>query len=289
MSPRRALLIGLGIVVIGWALVPAVRGALLVGHGGAAWSGLVEHSEAVTFLARDGVRLSGTFVKAPNPAGTIVLVHGFRSGRGEMLDWLTFLYPTYSVLLFDSRGTGSSEGTFGVGATEDRDIVGAVDLVRARNQPGSDRIAVLGISLGAGDAIIAAAHDERIRAVVADSPWTDEFVQLERMHALAIGPVSVPLLPYEPALVAALIGGRLEDAVPAAVVEKIAPRSLLLIHALDDGNATTPAVGTERLFRFARDPKELWLVPTGGHVGAIRAQPTEYRQRVLSFLASALR
>lgn len=289
MSPRRALLIALGLAVIGWALVPAVRGALLVRHGGVAWSGRVDHSEAVTFAARDGVRLSGTFVTAPDPAGTVILVHGFKSGRGELLDWLAFLYPTYSVLLFDGRGTGSSEGVFGVGATEDRDIVGAVDFIRARSDPGADRIAVLGISLGAGDAILAAARDERIRAVVADSPWIDELVQLQRMGSVTAGPISVPLLPYEPALVDALIGGRLEDAVPAAAVERIAPRSILIIHALDDGNATTPVAGSERLFHFAGEPKQLWLVPRGGHVGAIRAQPDEYRQRVLSFLASALR
>src|ERR1700704_6494507 len=107
MSPRRVFFMVLGLIIITWALVPAVRAALLVRHGGSQWSGLVEHSEAVTFAARDGVRLSGTFVKAPNAAGTIVLVHGFKSGRGEMLDWLGILYPTYSVLLFDSRGTGS--------------------------------------------------------------------------------------------------------------------------------------------------------------------------------------
>ena len=289
MSPRRVLLIAVTAILLAWALVPAVRAALLVRHGGSPWSGLVAQSEAVAFQARDGVQLSGTFVKAPNAAGTIILVHGFKSGRGEMLDWLGILYPTYSVLLFDSRGTGSSEGVFGVGATEDRDIIGAVDLVRARNDVGADRIAVLGISLGAGDAILAAARDDRIRAVIADSPWIDELVQLERMHSLSLGPISVPLLPYEPALVDSLIGGRLEDAVPVAVVEKIAPRSLLLIHALDDNNATTPVAGSQRLFHLAGEPKQLWLVPSGGHVGAIRAQREQYRQGLLAFLASALR
>ena len=41
----------LGLIIITWALVPAVRAALLVRHGGSQWSGLVEHSEAVTFAA----------------------------------------------------------------------------------------------------------------------------------------------------------------------------------------------------------------------------------------------
>ena len=291
MRPRRLLLIALGLVVIAWALVPAARGALLVRHGGSPFSANMSGypAEQVSFAASDGVRLSGTLVPAPAAAGTVILVHGFKSGRGEMLDWLAFLHPTYSVLLYDGRGVGSSDGVFGVGATEDRDILGAVDFIQRRRAAGWDRVAVLGISLGAGDAILAGARDERIRAVVADSPWIDEFVQLERMGSLPIGPVAVPLLPYEPALVDALLGGRLEDARLVTVVDKIAPRSLLLIHSLDDGNATTPVGASDRLFHLAGEPKELWLVPSGGHVGAIHVQPEEYRRRVLAFLAEALR
>jgi pimeloyl-ACP methyl ester carboxylesterase len=164
-----------------------------------------------------------------------------------------------------------------------------VDFVQTRKAAGWERIAVLGISLGAGDAILAAARDDRIRAVVADSPWIDEFVQLERMRSLPVGPLSVPLLPYEPALVDALIGGRLEDVRLVTVVDKIAPRALLLIHSLDDANATTPVGASDRLYYAARDPKELWLVPNGGHVGAIHAYPAEYQRRVLAFLEAALR
>ncbi|HEX9494172.1 MAG TPA: alpha/beta fold hydrolase, partial [Candidatus Limnocylindria bacterium] len=265
MRPRRLLLIALGLVVIAWALVPAARGALLVRHGGSPFSANMSGypAEQVSFAASDGVRLNGTLVPAPAATGTVILVHGFKSGRGEMLDWLAFLHPTYSVLLYDGRGVGSSDGVFGVGATEDRDILGAVDFIQRRRAAGWDRVAVLGISLGAGDAILAGARDERIRAVVADSPWIDEFVQLERMHSLPIGPVAVPLLPYEPALVDALLGGRLEDARLVTVVDKIAPRSLLLIHSLDDGNATTPVGASDRLFHLAGEPKELWLVPSG--------------------------
>jgi dipeptidyl aminopeptidase/acylaminoacyl peptidase len=286
---RRPVVVLLALLVVAWALVPAARGVLLVRHGGSPFSAFMDQPrEHVRFPARDGVQLSGTLVKSPNAAGTVILVHGFKSGRAEMFDWLDFLYPTYSVLLFDSRGTGSSEGVFGVGATEDRDILGAVDLIASRTEPGSDRIAVLGISLGAGDALLAGAQDTRIRAVVADSPWIDEFVQLERMHSLSLGPVSVPLLPYEPALVDMLIGGRLEDAIPIVAATKIPPRRLLLIHALDDANATTPVAGSQRIAHVVGEPTELWLVPSGGHVGAIGASRDEYVRRVMTFLQSAL-
>lgn len=289
MTPRRVLVATLALIALAWAVAPAIRGVLLVRHGGPPFAAALSEAEAVRFTARDGVQLSGTFVPSPVAAGTVILVHGFKSGRAEMLDWLEFLHPTYSVLLFDSRGTGSSEGVFGVGATEARDIIGAVDLIESRRAPGSDRIAVLGISLGAGDAILAAAEDGRIHAVVADSAWADERVQLERMRSVPIGTVALPVLPYEAALLDALIGGRLEDARPIDVIGRIAPRPLLLIHSGDDPNATTPPADAERLFTNARQPKHLWRVPDGGHAGALRAHAEEYRARVLAFLDDALR
>ena len=277
--------------MLAWALAPAARGILLVRHGGSPFAANMSGYPFVNvkFVARDGVALSGTFVRSPTATGTVILIHGFKSGRAEMLPWLEFLYPTYSVLLFDGRGIGSSEGTFGVGATEDRDIVGAVDAVTLMKAPGSDRIALLGISLGAGDAILACAEDTRVRAVVADSPWIDEFVQLQHMYSLPVGPLSVPLLPYEPAFVDSMIGGRLEDAVPIVAATKIPPRRLLLIHSLDDGNATTPVAGSERIQHVAGETVELWLVPSGGHVGAIRSFHEDYVRRVMTFLEGALK
>jgi len=261
---------------------------LLVRHGPTPFIDVVPQSEEAHFLTRDGVQLSGTFVPGPAAAGTVILVHGFKSSRTEMLDWIGLLYPTYSVLLFDSRGTGSSGGVFGVGATEDRDIIGAVDFVSARKAPGSDRIAVLGLSLGAGDAILAGAEDQRIRAVVADSTWADERLQIERMYMLQAGPIAIPLLPYEPAFVDALIGGRLEDARPRDAVARIAPRALFMIHSADDGNGTTPVADAQTVFAAGGQPKAFWLAPSGGHAGAFRAHPQEYRDRLLAFLAIAL-
>jgi dipeptidyl aminopeptidase/acylaminoacyl peptidase len=289
VTARRLLLSSLAIVVLAWAFAPAVRGVLLVRHAGAPFATAIAGAEAVRFATRDGVELSGSYLPTASAAGTVILVHGFKRPRVEMLPWADLVRPAYSVLLFDSRGTGSSGGTFGVGATEPRDIIAAVDFIVARKGPGSGRIAVLGVSLGAGDAILAGAEDRRIDAVIADSTWADERVQLERMYALPVGPLAIPVLPYEPALVDALIGGRLEDARPRDAAARIAPRALFLIHSADDGNATTTVSDAQAVFAAAGPPKQLWLAPSGGHAGALPANRAEYRDRLLAFLESALR
>lgn len=253
MSPRRLLLIALVVMFVAWALAPAIRGGLLVARRSVAPDRAeilapLGATEDVTFRAADGVKLAGTYVDVQSARGVVILVHGFKTYRQEMVDHARSL-----------RGAGWMH------------------------------IAVLGISLGAGVALLATAKDDRIQAVIADSSWADEDVQLERMTTIPVGPLAVPVLPYEAALVDVLIGGRLEDARPIDIVDRIAPRSLLLIHSMDDDNATTPPADAERLFAQARQPKEFWRVPTGGHVGALRVHPDEYRLRVLAFLEAALR
>lgn len=276
-------------VALGWASVPLARGFLLVRHGAAATTSLATLTN-VTFQAIDGVPLVGSFIPATGARGTVVLVHGFKNTRSDMLGYASFLHDAgYAVLLYDSRGCGESGGIFGVGATEDRDVRGAVAFLKTAGGASAAKIAVLGVSLGAGDALLAAARDERIAAVIADSSWTDERVQIDRMYSVGFGPLAVPLLPYGPALVDALVGGRLEDARPADEIARIAPRPLLLIHSADDQNATTPLAGAEAMFAAAGEPKDLWVAPHGGHAGALGAEHDEYVRRVLAFLGGALR
>jgi len=284
------LLVGLALALaIAYTLVPSARAFTLVRRAtGAddipgAVAGLAV--EDVSFSAADGVGLSGWLIRASDATATVVLTHGFKTNRTEMLPWAAFLHAAgYDVLLFDSRGCGRSEGTPGLGVTEPRDITGAVSFVKGHGGAAGRRVAVLGISLGAGAAILAAAGDPDISGVVADSPWADEHVQIEHMRSISIAGLSVPLLPYELPLVDRLIGGSLESAAPRAVVERVAPRPLLLIRGADDDNATTTLADSEALYSAAGEPKALWIVHGAGHAGALMTDGEEYRVRVLRFL-----
>lgn len=62
----------------------------------------------------------------------------------------------------------------------------------------------------------------------------------------------------------------------------------MLIHSADDQNATTPLSGERQLYAAADQPKEEWIAPSGGHIGALSAHTQEYEQRVLAFLARYL-
>jgi alpha-beta hydrolase superfamily lysophospholipase len=281
------------LIVVAWALAPAARAVTLVANRTrpvpiASAAGLPVRD--IAFTASDGVRLSGWLALASPDAPTAILVHGFKGSRSEMLPWARFLYAAgYNVLLYDSRGCGQSAGWgIGLGASEPDDVIGAVRYLQGRHDLRSRRFGALGISLGAGDVLLAAARESALVATVADSAWTDERPQLDRMGALPIGPLAVPLLPYEPWLVDRLIGARLEGVSPLAAIGHISPRAVLLIHSQDDANSTTPLAGERALYAAAGEPKQQWIAPSGGHAGALAANPAEYQRRVLAFFAAYL-
>src|SRR6266536_2861142 len=152
---RRVAVVSVVVLMLAWAAIPAVRAAALVacGRSAPADPAPIAPVERITFFATDGVSLSGWYAVDPAARATVVLVHGFKSSRSEMLPWASFLRAAhYSVLLYDGRGCGDSTGMFGSGATEPRDVAGAATYIRAHGAPGSARVAVLGLSLGAGDA-----------------------------------------------------------------------------------------------------------------------------------------
>jgi uncharacterized protein len=292
---RRLALVALVAVVLAWAALPAARAVLLVGnwsHRGApdaARAGLPVRP--VSFRAADGVALAGWFALASPSAPSVVLVHGFKGAREGMLPYARFLFAAgYNVLLYDGRGCGQSAGWgIALGAREADDVIGAVRYLRGRADLTSHVVGALGVSLGAGDVLLAAAREPGLAAVVADSAWTDERPQIDRMGAVPVGALALPVLPYEPALVDALIGAPLAAAQPLSVIGRIAPRAVLLIHSADDGNATTPLAGERALFAAAGEPKAEWIAPSGGHAGAQHAHPADYERQVLAFFAAWLR
>lgn len=282
---RRFVAILVILALLSWLALPVVRAFTLVS---ARHTDPVAPADLVVEELRF-VELAAWTMHTVHGAPAVVLVHGFKTSREEMVPWARFLHDGgYNVLLLDTRGCGKSGGsTVGLGATEPHDIALAVDAARA--EFGTSKVAVLGISLGAGAVILAAANDPDISAVIADSAWTDQDFQLARLSFVQAGPIRVPLLPYGVGAVNALVGADVTKARPLDAIGRISPRPILLIHSADDENATTPVDGARRLFAAAGEPKQLWVAPRGGHVGALNAFPAEYRARVLDFLGFSLR
>lgn len=289
--PRKPLFIqllaaGIVLLVLLWVGIPVARTAELLAnpfrHAPARPIGFPV--QPIRFRASDGVPLQGWFVARSPRDSAVILVSGFKADRVSMLPYARFLYATgYNVLLYDSRGTGGSGGAFSLGVREVDDVRGAVSYLDHRPGLRHGRYGLLGVSLGAGVAIVAAAHLASITAIVADSAYTDQRTVVERLDTLRLGPVTVSLAPIAPWLVDRVLDVRLASFSPLRSVAAISPRALLLIHSRHDSNPTTPLRGVLALYRAAGSPVSLWIAPRGDHAGALAAQPAAYQSRVVGF------
>jgi alpha/beta superfamily hydrolase len=74
------------------------------------------------------------------------------------------------VLRFNFRGVGASEGEQTDGRLEPLDIAGAIEFVRSRSGVNPEKICLIGHAFGSYMALAYAAHDPRVKTVVAISP-----------------------------------------------------------------------------------------------------------------------
>lgn len=238
--------------------------------------------EDVRFKTRDGLTLSGWFIPGTSGA-TVILVHGIESTRHGMLPHANYLHGSgISVLLYDSRGKGESEGDhITLGAREPWDIGGAVDYLKTRNDVDQERIGVQGISLGAASAILAAAENREIKGVVAQIPFNSVKGILYHTYPKIVGLPAFPFAPATQFLCEIRLGVDFEDVDPSKVIGRISPRPVFLIDELEDD--LFPADSVEVLYEAAREPKILWQIPGAPHGKGYETAPEEYKLRVVEF------
>jgi fermentation-respiration switch protein FrsA (DUF1100 family) len=238
--------------------------------------------ETVHFKSRDGFRLAGWFVQGINGA-TIILAHGRGGDKTWMLPHADYLHRDgFSVLMFDFRHRGESEGDAQtLGAKESWDIESAVAYLKKRSDVDPARIGVLGNSLGAASAILAAAEMRDIKGVVAESSFTSINDAMWWTFPRIVGLPSFPFAPVSKFICELRLGVDLDAVAPIKAIAKISPRPVFLIDNLEDN--LFPSDSAETLYAASREPKRLWQIPGCPHGQGWVCAPGEYERRVLDF------
>lgn len=239
-------------------------------------------AESVRFKSLDGLTLAGWFIPGTNGA-TVILAHGRGGWRVGMLPHADYLHRNgFSVLLFDFRYRGESEGDEQtLGAKESWDIQGAVHHLETRPDVDPNRIGVQGISLGAVSAILAAADMPKIKGVVAEIPFKDLPSAIAHSFKHEVGLPSFPFGAVSKFICELRLRVDLDTVSPVNVIAKISPRPVFLIDNLEDDLFPSDAV--EVLYEQAREPKFLWKIPGAPHGRGWETASEEYKRRVLAF------
>ncbi len=217
------------------------------------------------------------------------------------------------ALAFDYRGFGTSEGQRGrlLALEQVEDIRNAVTYARTRSEVDPDRIGLWGTSYGCGLAVYAAALDERVKAVVAQIGIADGLTsatralnpqQVEALRAgieqdrkqrvltgrgMYVDPFAIipdpemiaffeRYLPTMPQLKTQILFQYVEahlEFSPISVVDRIAPRALLIIAAEHD--VICPADELKRMYDRAGSPKKFALMDGVTHFQCYEGQGME--------------
>jgi len=221
--------------------------------------------EDVWFEAEDGTKLHGWYVPHENPRALVLYCHGNAGNITHRADILRALHDRVgvSVLIFDYRGYGRSEGK-----PDEQGVLADTRAARAwlaRRElipegEEAETIVLMGRSLGAAVAVDLAATDGA-RALVLESTFTS--IPDMAGHVF-------PWLPVRP-----LVRTKLDS------LEKIGDYHGPLLQSHGDADSIIPFKLGQRLFEAANEPKHFITLQGFDHNDF---QPSTYYDQLTDFI-----
>ena len=241
-------------------------------------------TESVQFQSSSGAIIHGWLVTGQLDKGVVILMHGIRANRLQLVDQAEFLFHAgYSVLLFDFQAHGESIGKhITAGYLESRDATAAVNFIHQKF-PGK-KICADGFSMG-GAAAVLAQPPLQVNAMILQSVYpTIEQAITDRLESRFswFGKFGTPFLTWQ---LKPRLGFGAEDLCPIRQVGKITVPKFFIAGTAD---RDTRLPESQALFDAAAEPKQLWLVDGAAHVDMLAFAKTEYEKRILNFLTKNL-
>ena len=246
-----------------------------------------QEPEELTIRSRDGLKLCGSYLEAPDAKACMLLCHGYRSRGG--LDFALVLRTLYehgcSVLVIDQRAHGRSEGKYiAYGVLERYDCQQWAWFLHAK-LGGRVPIFLEGMSMGASTVMMAAelALPPSVVGIIADcgynSPWEELRHCIKYRYHLPVFPV----LPLTELMCRLVAGYSLKGASAAASLAN-SPLPLLIIHGMDDD--FVPATMTAENYAAAAGEKRQILVPGARHALSYLVDRERLEKELMDFIDS---
>ena len=260
--------------------------------------------EEVRFRSFDGTSLRGMHLNAPNRAaclGAIIFCHEYGS---DMYSCARYARPLveagFDVFTFDFRahGQSSNPGRYRPlqwpSDKDMEDVLGACayveSLLAAEARP--VEVGLFGISRGGGAALLAAATDPFVKAIVCDGAFNTQttLVALMRRWASIFARVKLVYENHSETFWRSMLWLILHLAQPKMgcrylsvqrALREMKPRPVLFIHGEKDSYIRVDQA--QLLHEAAPSPKYLWIVPGAKHNQAVYLAPRQYAARTIAF------
>jgi len=197
----------------------------------------------------------------PKPWPTILLCHGF-PGIDKHYDLAEgFRENGFLSLIIHYRGTWGSDGAFSFfGALDDASA--ALDYLESREDVLKSKLAIFGHSMGSWVAIITAARDPRIKAIVSASGIGD-MSKYKRADTPTLEPYYQFVKGLTPEIIKEERKMRERKYNPIDYVDTLSPKPLLIVHG--DSDAWVDVRHSKLLYNKAKEPKELYIIENTDH------------------------
>lgn len=244
----------------------------------------IKNWQAISFYTEDNLKLEGWLLPSQVQNGSILFIHGMGSNRESLLEQAISLHKLgYTALLFDLRGHGSSDASITtLGHHEVKDVYAALAFLKTQTHVNSDRLAVVGHSMGAATALLASSKFA-FEAIILESCYAEIKVNL------AAGIKAFTNLPAVPFVQIMLLLGTLRTKVKLARLRPIEALGglkntpILFIHGQRD--KTICSTNSACLFEQKQGLKQLLLIQGVGHRSLPKAFAS-FEQRLIDFFTS---
>jgi len=246
--------------------------------------------EPIEAVAPDGVWLTGLWhpaIRSSPRDRAVLLIHGFAEDPAALGSRMETLNRRgWGVAALDVRAHGRSGGDRGsFGGREAADVSAWIEALAASGKLGRGPVAVWGRSMGAAIAVLAAAANPRVTALVLESPYLD----LEATLGGVLKRKRVPLPRVTARLIlwraARLAGVPLASPRPVDVASRVVAPTLVM-HGADD--ALIPAADARRLALTFPRSAEYVEIPGAAHNTVVDVGGPDLLDRIATFLDRAV-
>lgn len=267
-----------------WLPIPTKTGAVNSVHG---WWIPASENPPSPPLARGGARKGESFLAAPQsdkraiaavPAlnkgglgGVVLYLHGNASNVGANVEHAyRFHRLGLSVFVMDYRGYGKSQGDFPSESQVYEDAQLAWDYLVKQRGINPNQIYIYGHSLGGAIAIDLAVRHPEAAGLIVEGSFTSTRAMVDFQKGLFwMFPIDF------------LLTQRFDS---LSKVDRL-QMPVLFIHGTADN--VVPVEMSKKMFEAAPEPKQLYIVPDGGHTNVAQIGGAEYLQIVSQFLGSS--
>lgn len=212
---------------------------------------------------KNGKRLCAWLIPAGRQSPALVLMHGWGGNSAAMLPLVGPLHAAgYTLLLVDARCHGRSDSdSFASLPRFAEDIEAALAWLAGQEAADPQRLGVLGHSVGAGAALLAASRTPAIKVVVSLAAFAHPVAMMRRWLRWKRIPYW-PLGRYILAYVQQVIGYRFEQIAPRRTIALV-DCPVLLIHGSED--QVVPVDDAKDIHAARQSDRVELLVVQGSH------------------------